>query len=77
MASKTVYIKDADLEVFEKAERLGGDSISPVIAEALRRFVAIKKAEAAGMQEHTLEVGAGDDVKKVRFIGRELASGDW
>lgn len=78
MANKTIYVKDEDLQVFEEAEKLGGDSLSSIIAEALRRFVATKKAEQQGMQEYTLEVGVfsdegADNVRKVRFVGRKLA----
>jgi len=77
---KNIYIKDADLALFDRAEQLGGDSLSQVIAETLRRFVAAKEAEAAGMKEVTLEVGVWcsqgtDDVRKVRFLGRLLAEG--
>jgi len=57
MPNKTIYVRDEDIKVFEQAEELGGDSLSAVIAEALRRFVAVKQAEAQGMAEHTLEVG--------------------
>ena len=78
MPNKTIYVREEDLPVFEEAERLGGDSLSSVIAEALRRFVAVKRAELYGMREHVLTVGVlrsqgADDTRKVRFIGRLLA----
>jgi len=81
MANKTIYVKDEDLQIFEEAEKLGGDSLSSVIAEALRRFVATKKAEQQGMQEYTLSVGVlrsqgDDDTRKVRFVGRLLAEAE-
>jgi hypothetical protein len=81
MANKTIYVKDEDLQVFEEAEKLGGDSLSGIIAEALRRFVAVKRAELFGMQEYTLSVGVlrsqgDDDTRKVRFVGRLLAEAD-
>ncbi len=83
MPQKMIYIKDEDLPIFEQAEELGGDSLSAVIAEALKRFVAAKQAEAQGMEEFTLEAGiirpAGqgdDDLRKVRFVGRLLAEGE-
>ena len=76
---KNIYIKDEDVSLFEKAEELGGDSISSVIAEALRRYVEIKEAEAQGMEEHILTVGSttsiDDDTRKVKFVGRLLARG--
>ena len=76
MPKKNIYIKDDDLPLFERAEQLGGDSLSQVIADTLRRFVDIKRAEAAGMREVTLETGINpDDTRKVRFLGRLLAEG--
>ena len=80
MANKTIYVKDEDLQLFEEAEKLGGDSLSGVIAEALRRFVDVKRAEVQGMQEYTLSVGVlrsqGADTRKVRFVGRLLAEAE-
>lgn len=80
MPNKTIYVKDEDLQVFEEAEKLGGDSLSSIIAEALRRFVATKRAEQQGMQEYTLSVGVlhsqGADTRKVRFVGRLLAEAE-
>ena len=79
MPNKTIYVKDEDLSIFEEAEKLGGDSLSAVIAEALKRFVSVKQAEAQGLKEHTIKVGrirscGADDTRKVRFVGRELAA---
>lgn len=81
MANKTIYVREEDISLFEEAERLGGDSLSGVIAEALRRFVAVKRAELYGMQEHVLHVGVlrsqgADDVRTVRFVGRLLAEAE-
>jgi len=81
MPNKTIYVKDEDLQIFEEAEKLGGDSLSSVIAEALRRFVATKRAEQQGMKECNLTVGVlrsqgADDTRKVRFVGRLLAEAE-
>ncbi|RQD77096.1 MAG: hypothetical protein D5R97_03130 [Candidatus Syntrophonatronum acetioxidans] len=80
MARKNFYVKETDLELFEKAEKLAGEeSLSATIVEAVRQFVARKEAESQGMEEHTLEVGRwsdhDEDTHKVKFIGRLLASG--
>lgn len=80
MPNKTIYVKDSDLEVFEKAEKLGGENLSATIAEALRRFVAAEEARQKGYQEVELEVGlwpdkGDDDTRKVKFFGRLLAEG--
>jgi hypothetical protein len=81
MPNKTIYVRDEDVSLFEEAEKLGGDSLSGIIAEALRRFVAVKRAEQQGMQEYTLSVGilrsqGDDDTRKVRFVGRLLAEAE-
>ena len=80
MPNKTIYVREEDLPVFEEAEKLGGDSLSGIIAEALRRFVAVKRAEMFGMQEYTLPAGVlrsqGADTRKVRFVGRLLAEAE-
>jgi hypothetical protein len=81
MPNKTIYVRAEDVSLFEEAEKLGGDSLSSVIAEALRRFVATKRAEQQGMQEHSLSVGVlrsqgADDVRTVRFVGRLLAEAE-
>lgn len=78
MPNKTIYVKDEDLSIFEEAEKLGGDSLSAVIAQVVKRFVAAEKSKAQGFEEHTLEVGqynprGADDTRKVRFVGRLLA----
>ncbi len=73
MATKQIYVKDADLPLFEQAEQLGGESLSAVIAEALRRFVDLKRAEAEGFKEVELQVGPDDHLRTVRFVGRKLA----
>jgi hypothetical protein len=81
MPNKTIYVREEDLPVFEEAEKLGGDSLSAVIAQAVKRFVQVKRAELFGMQEYTLSVGVlrsqgDDDTRKVRFVGRLLAEAE-
>ena len=81
MPRKNIYIKDADTELFERAEKLAGEeNLSGTIAEAIKLFVEAEEAKATGMEEHTLEVGiwrteGTDDTRKVKFIGRKLADG--
>lgn len=77
---KNIYIKDEDAGIFEKAEQIGGESLSAVIAEALRRYVAAEEAKAQDMKEITIEVGTwhpegSDDVKKIKFLGRKIGGG--
>ena len=39
MPSRTIYIKEEDLPVFSQAQKMGSESISAIIIEALRRYV--------------------------------------
>ena len=80
MPQKMIYIREEDLELFEKAQSLAGESLSGVIAEALRQYVKKKEAEAEGFEEVTLEVGywpprGAKETKKIRFTGKSLAWG--
>jgi hypothetical protein len=77
MPNKTIYIKDEDMPLFERAAEIAGDSLSSVIADALRDYVRRKGAEGAGIREITLEVGTwpgkGEkNTRKVAFEGTKL-----
>lgn len=78
MPNKTIYVRDADVELFDKAETLGGENLSATIAEALRKFVEIEEAKENGMEEQEVEVGlfaakGYKDTKKVKFIGKQIS----
>ena len=45
--NKTVYLRDEEGPIWERARELAGDKLSPVIVAALKRFVAAKEAEEA------------------------------
>ena len=76
---KNIYIKDEDAATFDKAEALGGDNFSGMIAESVRRFVEMEEAKADGMTEQEIEVGSyysgtgADDTKDIKFIGKLIA----
>lgn len=74
MPNRTIYVADADLPIFEKAQELAGDNLSATISAALRRFVAEEEARASGFQEITVKVGKNVHFLK-RFMGRLLAKG--
>jgi EXLDI family protein len=74
MPNRTIYVSDADVSVFEAAQRLAGDNLSATIVQALRRFVATQEAHAAGYHEVTVQVGKIAYTSK-RFTGRLLAKG--
>lgn len=77
MAQKMIYVKDEDQELFDRVAEIGGESLSAIVAEALRKFVAAKEAEAAGLKEVAVKVGREtertDERRTIRFIGREIS----
>ncbi len=74
MPNRTIYVADADLPIFEKAQELAGENLSATIAQALRRFVEAEEARASGYEEITVKVGNIVHSHK-RFRGRLLAKG--
>jgi EXLDI family protein len=72
MPNRTIYVADADLPIFEKAQQLAGDNLSATIVQALRRFVEAEEARASGFQEITVAVGKGRPYVQKRFRGRLL-----
>ena len=48
--NKTVYLRDEEVPIWEKARELSGDKLSPVIVAALKRFVTEKEAAAKGYE---------------------------
>lgn len=45
--NKTIYVRDEDGWVWDKARELAGDKLSPVIVEALKSYIHEKETEAA------------------------------
>jgi len=74
MPNRTIYVADADVPIFEKAQELAGENLSATIAGALRRFVEAEEARASGFEEITVKVGKIAHSYK-RFRGRLLAKG--
>lgn len=73
MPNKTIYVADADLPVFERAQELAGENLSATIASALRRFVKAEEARQQGFEEISVKVGSRKTFSIKRFMGRELA----
>ena len=78
VATKQIYVKEADLPIFAKAEKYG-NSLANVVAEALRQYVEKKEAEedADGHAPIDLEIGqylpGPAETKVIRFIGKQVA----
>ena len=73
MPNKTIYVADADLPIFERAQELAGENLSATIAAALRRFVAAEESQVSGYGEVSVKVGENGLFTQKQFNGRELA----
>ncbi len=79
---RTVYVRADDADVWRRAEEFAGDSLSQLVADLLRQYVARRDGEAGGLERIVLEaVVKGDappgpwekgDIRKVAFYGRWL-----
>ena len=74
MPNKTIYVSDADLPVYQRAQELAGDNLSAAISAALRRYVDVEEGRLEGFDEITVRVGPSPG-RKVRFTGVLL--GEW
>ncbi|MFX3617026.1 MAG: EXLDI protein [Sporolactobacillus sp.] len=72
MPNKTIYVPDADLQVFDDAQSVSGKNLSATIVQALRFFIKI--GEGKGFEHIEVSEGEKGFYKRKRFIGRELAS---
>jgi EXLDI family protein len=68
MPNKTIYVSDADLPVFQRAQELVGGNLSAAVSKALHRLVEVEEGRLDGFEEITVRVGVG--AKKLqRFQG--------
>jgi EXLDI family protein len=72
--NKTIYVSDADLPVFQRAQELTGGNLSAAISKALRRLVEVEGGLLEGFEEITVRVGV-EPGKLQRFQGVQLV--DW
>src|SRR6187200_2318353 len=87
MPKVTLYVKDADAPIWERARQLAGDSLSSVVCRALSAYVA-EQEEMARAKRHaemntaevTIDVEPdGRPARKVRLVGtlaHEAVNGD-
>jgi hypothetical protein len=71
--NKTVYLRDEEVPIWERARELSGDKLSPVILGALRAFIVRTEAELRGFEriEVAFKDGADHDLpKRKAFFGR-------
>jgi EXLDI family protein len=72
--SKTIYVSEGDMTLYQQAQNLAGGNLSAAIVAALRRYVEVEEARQDGYDEITVSVGRGAR-RKVRFSGVLL--GEW
>lgn len=72
MPNKTIYVSDADLTVFERAQALSGENLSSVIVRALRRYIELEEAKQQGLAEITVLVNSEGAHRRKRFLGQRL-----
>lgn len=70
MPNKTIYVADADMALFEKAQALAGGNLSAAISTALRRYIAEKEPDGDEVIITVREEGIS---WKKRFRGRLIA----
>lgn len=75
MPNKTIYVSEADLNLFEEAKKLAGEALSSVISRALREYVARNTKKAEGMKEVSLMIGKPSAESEKRFVGQIV--GNW
>jgi hypothetical protein len=71
--NKTIYIKDEDVAVWEKAKELAGEKLSPIIVDGLRRYVAENEAKVKGFERIELSYSDLDSnglTRRKAFYGR-------
>jgi hypothetical protein len=76
LPNKTIYVREADTELWEEAEQLAGGNVSGLIADALRRYVDEEKRREQGMGKIDLDLSRGKIARKVWFEGRWLVEPD-
>lgn len=72
MPNKTIYVAEADLPLFQRAQELAGGNLSQAITRALRRFITAEEGALEGFREITVKVGPGQ-ARQQRFLGVLLA----
>ena len=77
--NKTIYVREADAELWEKAEKLAGGSLSGLITEAVRRYTEEEdRKEQMKMKTiqtiEPIEVDLGGS--RARFVGEWLLDPD-
>lgn len=75
---KMIYIRKEDIELFDKAQELSDDSLSGILAEALKDYVAKLEGGHQGFEVLTFKIGkdltpsGSGTYRKIRFTGKKI-----
>lgn len=72
--NRTIYVSEDDQSLYQRAQELAGGNLSSAISTALKRYVEVEDARAAGFDDVVVKVGFGAG-RKVRFSG--ILLGEW
>jgi len=72
--NKTIYLRDDDVPVWERARELAGDKLSPVIVAALKLFVAEEENKPRAFERILLEF---EDSADHNLLKRKAFYGQW
>lgn len=75
MPNKTIYVSDQDAPIFEEARSIAGETLSSIIARALREFLARHQQKESGFKEIAVHTGSRGSEQEQRFYGSKI--GDW
>lgn len=75
MPTKTIYVSEQDASVFEEARHVAGETLSSIIARALREFLARQRQKESGQKEISVRTGSPNSEQEQRFYGVEV--GNW
>lgn len=70
MPSKTIYIKEEDVGIFNRAQDIGGESVSSLITEALRRYIADEELKRRELQQEEHLKGLLQEIFDQAFLVR-------
>ena len=77
MPNRTIYIRDADRALWEKAEQLAGNSLSRLLADAVRTYVKLEEQREATRADRAERIvvdthDAQGRLMRKAFVGRWL-----
>lgn len=76
MPNKTIYVRETDMELWEKAEEHAGKSLSSLLTEALRHYLEEIESREDGMEAIVVWLGEGELAREAEFVGRWLLEPD-